>query len=152
MSYDPDMPGESFFLDMYAPNLSNMKGSTKRGMTDYIIGEKIGHGVYGYVYLAEDVIGKKYAAKFVEKKDGAQEELILLFLRGTPGVIQLYDAFDDDKDLRIRILITSPYCRSTLAQIGRSLDIFSIMGMFISRFCIKNRIIDENSYIFPIGK
>eukprot|EP00249_Psilotum_nudum_P015302 c25250_g2_i1 orf=594-1055(+) len=72
----------------------------------YQQGKLLGHGQFGYTYVATNIAtGEKVAAKTIEKKqmllpiaveDVKREVKILQTLSGHDNIVQFYEAFEDD--------------------------------------------------------
>ena len=72
--------------------------SNDRGMPDVInlrqqwhLGEKLGAGGFGHVYLAHSEGGQAAVVKFIPKDPGAERELLFEELAGTPNVVPILD-------------------------------------------------------------
>ncbi|OWM88967.1 calcium-dependent protein kinase 28-like [Punica granatum] len=72
----------------------------------YVLGKLLGHGQFGYTYVATDkTTGDRFAVKKIDKnkmvlpiavEDVKREVKILKALTGHENVVQFYDAFEDD--------------------------------------------------------
>eukprot|EP00249_Psilotum_nudum_P015300 c25250_g1_i1 orf=455-916(+) len=72
----------------------------------YHQGKLLGHGQFGYTYVAKNIAtGEKVAAKTIEKKqmllpiaveDVKREVKILQALSGHENIVEFYEAFEDD--------------------------------------------------------
>jgi calcium-dependent protein kinase len=81
-------------------------GYEKNFKAKYTLGKLLGHGQFGYTYVAiEKSTGNKVAVKCIEKKqmtlpisveDVKREVRILRTLSGHENVVQFYAAFEDD--------------------------------------------------------
>ncbi|XP_057964265.1 calcium-dependent protein kinase 28-like [Malania oleifera] len=103
----------------------------------YTIGKLLGHGQFGYTYVATDKVnGDRVAVKRIEKnkmvlpiavEDVKREVKILGELAGHENVVQFYDAFEDDSYV---------YIVMELCEGGELLD--RILGKKDSRYSEKD--------------
>ncbi|KAJ7647509.1 kinase-like protein [Roridomyces roridus] len=101
----------------------------RASLQDFQFGSTLGEGSYSTVKLATSrVDGKQYAVKVITKshliraqktETAAAERQALIRLRGHPGIVSLYHAFQDDWSLYFVIdLATNGEMQSLLSRLG----------------------------------
>ena len=71
--------------------MDSLTGTTIACERDWILGDRIGSGSFGYVYRAETEDGTVGAVKLVPKAPGADRELLFVSLENTPNVVPIID-------------------------------------------------------------